>query len=32
MKGWIRDVHIGYFWGELGATIARADEDMIHEA
>jgi hypothetical protein len=32
MKGWIRDVDIGHYGRELGATIAGADEDVVHEA
>jgi hypothetical protein len=32
MKGWIRDVYVGYFGRKFGATISWADEDMGHEA
>ena len=32
MKGWIRDVYVGYFGRKFGATISGADEDMGHEA
>lgn len=31
-KGWIWDVHVGYFGRELGSAISGADEDMAHEA
>lgn len=32
LKGWIWDVHIGYFGRELGAAVSRTDEDVVHEA
>jgi len=32
LKGWIWEIHIGYFGRKLGAAVSGADEDMAHEA